>query len=236
MLIQGVQKTTVVDYPGYVACTIFTRGCNYKCPYCHNPSLVIDDNNQSLSIEEVLTFLNKRKGLLDGVCISGGEPLLQPDLKEFIGKVKAMGYLIKLDTNGSLPDKLKELMDLGLLDYIAMDIKHTPDDYNRAIGMTQININGVNQSIKYLMESGVEYEFRTTVVKGIHEPKDFTYISHWISGAKAYYIQNYKQPESCVADFTNSNQHLESFTVDELECIKNHIKNNVPNVVLRNIN
>ena len=166
MNIQGLQKLTLLDYPGRVACTVFLAGCNFRCPFCHNASLVthIDPAND-ISREEVLAFLKKRQGILDGVCITGGEPLLSPDLETFMDKVKEMGYLIKLDTNGSNVNRLKYLADRKLIDYVAMDIKNVPEKYGMTIGIKEYNPENVIQSVEYLISGAVPYEFRTTVVR-----------------------------------------------------------------------
>lgn len=192
MIIQGLQKLTLLDYPGKVACTIFTAGCNFRCPFCHNASLVIDTSaNETIPEEEIFRFLTKRQGILDGVCISGGEPLIQDGIEEFIRQIKEMGYDVKLDTNGSFPDKLIRLVEAGLIDYVAMDIKNSQEHYGRTIGIEDYDIGDVHRSVKYLMSGKVPYEFRTTVVREFHQRSDFASIGRWIRGAREYYLQQF---------------------------------------------
>ena len=192
MIIQGLQKLTLLDYPGKVACTIFTAGCNFRCPFCHNASLVIDTSaNETIPEEEIFRFLTKRQGILDGVCISGGEPLIQDGIEEFIRQIKETGYDVKLDTNGSFPDKLIRLVDAGLIDYVAMDIKNSQEHYGRTIGIEDYDIRDVHRSVKYLMSGKVPYEFRTTVVREFHQRSDFASIGRWIRGAREYYLQQF---------------------------------------------
>lgn len=192
MIIQGLQKLTLLDYPGKVACTIFTAGCNFRCPFCHNASLVIDTSaNETIPEEEIFRFLTKRQGILDGVCISGGEPLIQDGIEEFIRQIKEMGYDVKLDTNGSFPDKLIRLVEAGLIDYVAMDIKNSQEHYGRTIGIEDYDIRDVHRSVKYLMSGKVPYEFRTTVVREFHQRSDFASIGRWIRGAREYYLQRF---------------------------------------------
>lgn len=193
MKIGGYQKLTLIDYPGKIATTVFTVGCSFKCPFCHNPELVIKSEFLPWEgvEEEFFQHLEKRKGKLDGVCITGGEPTIQPDIIEFIEKIKNMGYLVKLDTNGTRPDVLKKLYDLKLLDFVATDIKNAPERYNDTVGL-KANMENVKKSVAMIMNSGVPYEFRTTVVPGIHREKDFDAIADWIDGADAYYLQEYR--------------------------------------------
>ena len=194
MQIGGFQKMTMLDYPGKIAATVFTYGCNLRCPFCHNASLVIDEN-QLFSEDEILSYLDNRKKILDGVCISGGEPMLQADLFDFIKKIKSMGYLVKLDTNGTFPTKLKEAIDQGLIDYVAMDIKNCREKYaltaGRRCDSSEFDIEKIEKSVEILMSSGIDYEFRTTVTRELHTPEDFVKIGEWIKGAKRYYIQNF---------------------------------------------
>ena len=188
MNISGLQKMTLLDFPGKVACTVFLAGCNYRCPYCHNAEL-LDGNTQALmSREEFLSFLSKRKGLLDGVCISGGEPTLSAGLKDFIREIKAMGFAVKLDTNGSRPAVLKELVEAGLLDYVAMDIKNCPARYAETCGLSKVDLTAVEESAAFLMGSEVASEFRTTVVRELHTPQDMVSMGRWLtelSGGKS---------------------------------------------------
>lgn len=192
MNISGFQKMTLLDFPGVVACTLFTSGCNFRCPFCHNASLVTHiDNSIRYSEEEVLEYLEKRKGVLDGVCITGGEPLLQGDIAEFLGKIKEMGYLIKLDTNGSFPEKLASLVEMGLVDYVAMDIKNSKEKYAETTGKADLDISAIEKSVSFLMSGKVDYEFRTTVVKELHSEEDIENIALWLKGAKKYFLQNF---------------------------------------------
>ncbi len=189
MKVLGLQKLTLLDYPGYVACTIFTGGCNFKCPFCQNTSLVNYDE-KDLGENNILEFLRQRKPYLDAVCISGGEPTIQKDLKDFIKKVKKLGYLIKLDTNGTNPTLIKELIEDKLIDYVAMDIKNSKEKYNQTIGLNY-DINLIEKSINLLLENTMDYEFRTTVVKDFHDDDDFKKIACWIKGAKKYVLQQF---------------------------------------------
>ncbi len=192
MNIQGLQKLTLLDYPGKVACTIFFAGCNFRCPFCHNASLVTHiDPEENIPREEVLAFLRKRAGILDGVCITGGEPLLAPDLEAFIREIKALGYEVKLDTNGSNAEKLKHLVKAGIIDYVAMDIKNSPEKYGMTIGIEGYEMSNVMQSAAFLMEGHVPYEFRTTVVREFHKREDFEAIGQWLEGADRYYLQSF---------------------------------------------
>ncbi|MBO5356628.1 MAG: anaerobic ribonucleoside-triphosphate reductase activating protein [Clostridia bacterium] len=227
MLIGGFQKMTMLDYPGKVACTIFTYGCNFRCPFCHNATLVIDEA-ELFSEDEILAYINKRKGILDGVCISGGEPLLQPDIFEFISKIKETGLLVKLDTNGSYPDKLKEAIDRGLIDYVAMDIKTSKENYSRVCDVN-VKIEDIEKSVQILLENKVDYEFRTTVVREMHTREDFEKISSWIKGAKRYFLQCFKDNENLIGN------NLSAYTASELESFLEVLKCNINEVSLRGV-
>ena len=190
MRIDGLQKMTLLDYPGRVACTLFTAGCNFRCPFCHNAPLVTRlDPAPAYTEEEILAFLQKRKGLLDGVAITGGEPLLQPDALSFIEKIKSLGYPFKLDTNGSFPDKLQTLVENGLIDYVAMDIKNTKEKYPATAGIPVSLMPQIEKSVAFLLSGKIDYEFRTTVTAEFHEINDFSEIGKWIRGAKRYFLQ-----------------------------------------------
>lgn len=192
MTIKGLAKLTLLDYPGRVACTVFTGGCNFKCPFCHNASLVARAGElPTIPESEFFELLNKRKGVLDGVCITGGEPLLMPDIADFIGRIKECGYSVKLDTNGSFPERLEGLLSLGIVDYVAMDIKNSPEKYPITVGVPAFDMTPVYDSVALLMNSGIPYEFRTTVVRELHEEEDFERIGEWIKGAKGYFIQSF---------------------------------------------
>ncbi len=186
----GFQKLTVLDYPGHVACIIFTKGCNFRCPFCHNALLVENDDEQIYNEDEIIAFLEKRKKVLDGVCITGGEPLLHKELKAFLKKVKAMGYDVKLDTNGSFPERLRELVEAGLVDYVAMDIKNTFEKYSQTAG-ADVDTDKIKESIEFLLKGTVNYEFRTTVTDELHTASDIENIARSISGAEKYFIQNF---------------------------------------------
>ncbi len=189
MQIGGLQKMTLLDYPGRVACTVFLPGCNFRCPFCHNAPLVLGPGER-LDEQALFAFLEKRRGLLDGVAVTGGEPLLQPELETFLRRIKALGYPIKLDTNGSFPNRLRGLLEEGLVDYIAMDIKNCREKYDRTAGAA-VHFDDVAQSAALLLEGRVPYEFRTTVVEELHEPEDFEKIGVWLSGAEHYYLQGF---------------------------------------------
>lgn len=192
MNIQGLQKLTLLDYPGKMACTIFTAGCNLRCPFCHNSRLVINPENRSeYSDEEIFTFLKKRVGVLDGVAITGGEPLLQNDIEDFIGRVRELGYSVKLDTNGTFPDKLRSLVEKGLVDYIAMDIKNSPELYAETVGISGYDISKIKESIAFLLEGKVNYEFRTTVVREFHSVFGMNSLGEMIKGAKRHFLQGF---------------------------------------------
>lgn len=200
MKICGLQKTTLLDYPGHVAATLFTGGCNFRCPFCHNSELLGNDAPASYSENEIFDFLKHRKGMLEGVVITGGEPTLQPDLKDFIAKIRQMGYLIKLDTNGYRPDILKELCSEGFIDYVAMDIKTCRDWYPVVAGIPSLQIDRIDESIRFLKDCGIPYEFRTTVVSELHTAEDFKKIGPWIAGCPNYYLQNFTDSGNVLED------------------------------------
>ncbi len=192
MHIAGFQKITLLDFPGKVACTVFTAGCNLRCPFCHNASLVTHiDAQASFSQEEILAYLDKRRGMLDGVCITGGEPLLQKDIAAFIRRIKALGLLVKLDTNGTLPEELRAMIDEGLLDYVAVDIKHTPERYAEVVGIENFDVTPIQKTVALLAEGRVPYEFRTTVVREFHDVKDIEQMTRLLDGAPRYFLQTF---------------------------------------------
>lgn len=230
MKICGLNKTTLLDYPGKVACTIFVGGCNFRCPFCHNSSLVLDAASQpKISQEEIFTFLKRRRGILEGVCITGGEPTLYPELSEFFKKIRNLGYMIKLDTNGSHPEVLKKLAADGLVDKIAMDIKTSPEHYSLLTGIATPDMDAIKESVSYLLEGNVDYEFRTTAVKELHSEQDFIEIAQWLKGAKAYYLQAYKDSEEVIKP------GFSSFTLEELEHFKDILKEYISLVEIRGI-
>lgn len=200
MQIHGFNKTTLLDYPRHLAATIFIGGCNMRCPFCHNASLVINPASQPIiPEEEVLTYLTKRSKVLEGVCISGGEPTLYSDLPAFIKEIKAIGLKVKLDTNGSNPAMLKLLVEEHLIDYVAMDIKNSKEKYSLSAGMENYNIGKISESVAYLLSSPVDYEFRTTIVREHHTEQDILSIGKWLKGAKAYYLQSYQDSGDILA-------------------------------------
>lgn len=200
MIIAGLQKMTLLDFPGRVACTVFLQGCNFRCPFCHNSDLLERKGRDTIPVEELLDFLKKRQGLLDGVCITGGEPTLQPDLEDLIRHIKALGYPVKLDTNGSRPDVLKHLAGEGLIDYVAMDIKNSPEEYPATAGITRLD--GVEESIRFLMSGSVDYEFRTTVVRELHSVESIHAMADWLLSlapeyrVKRFFLQSYVDRDS----------------------------------------
>ena len=225
MLIAGLNKTTLLDYPGRVAATIFTGGCNFRCPFCHNGDLVLKPSSlEMISEEEVLSFLQKRKNVLKGVCITGGEPTLQADLRDLIRKIKEIGYEVKLDTNGYLPDVLKTLLDEELLDYVAMDIKSSKEKYRLVAGLENMDIGRIERSMELLKNSGISYEYRTTVVKGLHASEDILEIGKWIEKQPfaGYYLQTYKENEKSILNLSSPRTELfASFTKEEMQAMAN---------------
>lgn len=217
MKISGFDKLTLLNYPDKVACTIFTSGCNLRCPFCHNSGLVTNNYNE-ISFDSIYEYLKKRIGILDGVCITGGEPLIHADIKDYIKKIKDLGYLVKIDTNGCNPKLLKELIDLKLVDYIAMDIKNIYSKYDITSGV-KVNIDNIKKSISIIENSGIEYEFRTTIVKEFHSTQDIKEILSYISSNSNYYIQNFKNSNDVF------NRNLSSFSEKELVEMKNKINN-----------
>ena len=214
MQICSLIKLSLNDYPGKMACTLFTGGCNLRCPFCHNGPLVLENPAPEVTEEEFFAFLKKRSGILDGVCISGGEPLLQPDIEAFIRKVKDLGYAVKLDTNGTLPDKLIALCEAGLIDYVAMDIKNTKEKYAMTVGFESFNLTNVEKSVDYLLLGKVDYEFRTTLVREFHTPQDIVGIGQWISGAKRYFMTPFRDGETVIQSGLHApeNADLEAFS------------------------
>lgn len=202
MNIAGLQKMTLLDYPGKVACTVFLGGCNFRCPFCHNSSLLSASAPEEMTPEQLLSFLKKRQGLLDGVCITGGEPTLSPDLGNLLEQIKALDFSVKLDTNGTNPRMLKELVRAGLIDYVAMDIKNSPRRYPQTAGIPGLAMEKIEESMAFLLTGSLEYEFRTTVVDELHSDADFTEIGLWLQKlapdhkAKRFFLQCYRDTES----------------------------------------
>lgn len=197
MKISGLQKMTLLDYPGKVACTVFLQGCNFRCPFCHNSDLLGAAGPEGITQEALLAFLKKRQGLLDAVCITGGEPTLQNDLPQLIREIKELGYLVKLDTNGTRPEVVKALAEEKLIDYVAMDIKNSPARYPETAGASNLDFSKLEQTMAFLMSGGVDYEFRTTVVNELHDAQDMKEIGVWLQSlsggkkAKRLYLQSY---------------------------------------------
>ena len=201
MEIKGLQKLTLLDYPGKVACTVFTGGCNFRCPFCQNSDLVISPKlNPSIVEDEVLHLIEKRRGMMDGICISGGEPLMQEDLVEFIGKCRSLGALVKLDTNGYLVEKLRGIIENKLVDYIAMDVKAAPENYGKLVGIKDFDVSPILKSVELIKQSGIEHEFRTTVVGDMHTERDFQLIGEWLAGEQHYYLQKFVDSGALIED------------------------------------
>lgn len=227
MQIYGLNKTTLLDYPEHVAATLFTGGCNFRCPFCHNGELVIcPDTQPMISEEEIFDFLKKRKGILQGVCITGGEPTLQKDLPDFIRRVKEKGYLVKLDTNGYRPEIIEELLGDKLLDYIAMDIKSSQSGYAKATGV-DIDVSKITHSAECIRQSGVPYEFRTTVVKQLHTTETFEEIGEWLGGSMAYYLQQFQDRETVLC------KDMSPCTQEEMEGFAGILRKTMLNVGIR---
>ncbi len=221
MKIKGLQKLTLLDYPEKMACTVFLAGCNFRCPFCHNASLVTKIDEDYIDEEDFFSFLNKRKGILNGVCITGGEPTLYPDLENFIRRIKDMGFLVKLDTNGYNPDILIDLVNKGLIDYVAMDIKNSKEKYAKTAGLSSLDISRIEKSVDFLLSGAVPYEFRTTVVKELHNEEDMKNISQWIENADRYFLQSFQDSGDLLENGysgydENSMQYLLKITKERL--------------------
>ena len=227
----GLQKLTLLDYPGKVACTLFTRGCNFRCPFCHNASLVVRPEEQKMyDNAEILAFLRKRLGVLDGVAITGGEPTLMAGLYDFISQVKEMGYDVKLDTNGTRPDLLRRLVIDGLVDYVAMDIKNSPEKYAYTCGLPEgYDLSKIEESKNFLMEGRVDFEFRTTVAKPFHDENDFIKIGEWLKGSEKYFLQQFKDSGDIIG------QEISSYNDMEMEKFLTLLLPFVPNAQLRGV-
>ncbi len=200
MKISGLQKLTTLDFPGKIACTAFTHGCPFRCGFCHNAALVTDAEPESIELKEIFAYLQKRRGIIDGVAVTGGEPLMQPGLLDFLRRVKDMGYLVKLDTNGAYPGRLRACLEAGVVDYVAMDIKNSPEKYAATCGLPHVDMEAIRQSIELIMHSGVDYEFRTTAVKELHSDADFEAMGELIKGAKRYFIQLFVDSGGLIGD------------------------------------
>lgn len=230
MKIHGFQSLTLLDYPGKVACTVFLGGCNFRCPFCQNTGLVLAPEREAVvPMEEVMGVLRKRRGMLDGVCITGGEPTLTSDLREFILRVRELGYLVKLDTNGYRPEVLENLLAEGLLDYVAMDIKSSPENYARVAGLPGLDLQRIRRSVELLMEAGVDYEFRTTVAQGLHTREDIEAIGRWLQGCRRYFLQNYRESEQVMMPV------FAGFSREQLENFRRLLLEYIPQVGIRGV-
>ena len=231
MLVSGLQKLTLLDYPGQVACTVFTGGCNFRCPFCHNAPLVLPEMlSEDITADEVLSFLKKRKGVLDGVAVTGGEPLIHPELDAFLAEIRELGFKIKLDTNGSCPEHLVRLIEAGLIDRVAMDIKNSPVLYGKTIGIPDYDLAKVNITKDYLLSGAVDYEFRTTVVKGLHTRESLIDAAKWIAGAKEYYLQQFKDSGRLI-----EGAGLSAFDEKEMHDLADAVSAYVPSVSVRGV-
>ncbi len=227
--ISGMQKLTLLDYPGKTACLLFTQGCNFRCPFCHNKDLLKNEQASKIEKNEIFDYLKKRRGLIDGVCISGGEPLLQEDIEEFIKEIKEMGFLVKLDTNGSNPLKLKRLIEQKLVDYIAMDIKNDFLKYDETVGISKLNTQKIKESIEIIENSKIDYEFRTTVVKQLHSLVELEKICKYLGPKVNYCIQNYQNCNTVLK------RGLTGFEKEELLGMYEKLKPFCPHIMLRGI-
>ena len=226
MLLKGLQKLTLLDYPGKMAATVFAGGCNFRCPFCHNASLVVGKRlkeTPSVSEEDFFAFLKKRQGLLEGVCVSGGEPTLYRDLIPFLNNIKELGYLVKLDTNGYRPEVLKEAVRGGYVDYVAMDIKNSKESYQKTVGLEKFDIKPIEESVDFLMSGTVDFEFRTTLVRQLHTERDMYSIATWLRGDEKYFLQSFIDSGDLLSDRLSGYDKKE--TEDLLKLIKVHVKN-----------
>ena len=226
MIIKGLQKLTLLDFPGRIACTVFTGGCNMRCPFCHNGGLATGEGGEDISVEELLSFLDSRAGRLSGVCVSGGEPTLQSDLADLLSAIKARGLAVKLDTNGTNPDMLKSLIDSGLIDYVAMDIKNSPEMYTLTAGLEETErsarlVDNIRRSAAILMEGGVDFEFRTTLVKELHSEQDMHEIGKWLRGGEKFFLQSYRDEGDIIMPGLSA--HTPERTRELLEILKTYI-------------
>lgn len=235
MLICGIQKLSLLDYPEKLAATIFTGGCNFRCPFCHNASLVTELSScDPIPADDVFDFLNKRIGKLDGVCITGGEPLLHNDIDDFIRKVRELGFLVKLDTNGTFPERLKRLLDEDLLDYVAMDIKNSVEKYPMTVGVPDFDISPVLSSVELLKNCSIPYEFRTTLIKGFHTDDDIRSIGKLVQGAQRHFLQNFEDTGNLVG-FLNTREKIEmsGFSRQEIEHFQDILASFVSKAAIR---
>ncbi|WP_101723610.1 anaerobic ribonucleoside-triphosphate reductase activating protein [Eggerthella timonensis] len=242
MRIAGLQKLTLLDYPGKTAATVFTPGCNFRCPFCHNADLVTGGaahettagasaSADAISLDEFFAFLSKRQGLLDGVCISGGEPLLQPGIEDFCARVRELGYTVKLDTNGSFPDRLRALVKAGLVDCVAMDVKNAPERYAETVGVPAFDLAPVQASLDFLLTGTVPYEVRTTVVRELHTADDLHALAAWVQGVQAWHLQSFIDAESVLG----GTGRFHAWDPDDLRALLPELQRLVPTVALRGV-
>lgn len=230
MIIKGLQKTTLLDYPGKVACTVFAGGCNFRCPFCHNASIVLTPNlGENMSFDELFAFLEKRRGVLEGVCITGGEPLLDDGVFGLMRRMRDMGLCVKLDTNGSFPDRLEYVIENRLVDYVAMDIKNSPAKYAATCGADNV-LDRVLRSVDILLDGRVDFEFRTTVVRELHAFEDFHAIGDWIRGARRYFLQSFKDSGDIIGG-----EQFSAYDTDDMEKILAIVREYIPSAQLRGI-
>lgn len=228
MNFHGLQKMTLLDFPSKVSCTLFTGGCNFRCPFCHNALLVTEPSKSDATPEEeILSFLKKRQGLLDGVCITGGEPLLYKELPEFLKKVRELGFAVKVDTNGSFPQRLEDIINQGLCDYVAVDIKNSREKYGKTVGLSDFDISPVEKTVELLKRNLVPYEFRTTVVKELHEISDIENIAKWIAPAENYFLQQFNDSGNLIG------RNLSAHLPETLEEMRKAASKYIPNVQIR---
>ncbi len=229
MLIKGLQKLTLLDFPDKLACTVFTGGCNFRCPFCHNASLVLPErmDKTAISEEDFFTFLRGRRGILEGVCVTGGEPTLMPDLPAFLSRIREMGYAVKLDTNGSRPAVLRAVVEAGLVDYVAMDIKNSLPRYGETVGIPAFDTTAVEESMDFLLGGPLPYEFRTTLVRGLHTPADMAMLGKRIAGAEKYFLQTFRDSGDLVGDCAGG------LSPRETEAMLEQIRVYVPNAQIR---
>lgn len=223
MTIKGLQKLTLLDFPTRLAATVFLGGCNMRCPFCHNASLVLGSGGENITEKAFFDFLESRVGKLSGVCITGGEPTLYPELVTFINKIRELGFAVKLDTNGTNPDMLEDLIRSGALDYVAMDIKNSKEKYPLTSGICDLNTSKIERSVEILLSGGLDYEFRTTLVKELHTLSDMEKIGKWIAGARAYFLQGFVDSGELISDTFSA--HDTKTVAEFLRAVKVYVPN-----------
>lgn len=230
MKILGLQKMTLLDFPGKVACTVFIGGCNLRCPFCHNASLVTGkDEPEPFSQEEILSFLRSRRNILDGVAVTGGEPLLYEETLDFLREIRTLGLAVKLDTNGCFPERLERVVRSGLAEYVAMDIKNAPDAYAETVGCPHLDLNPIRQSVEFLLSGAVDYEFRTTVVAEFHTADRIARLADWICGARRYYLQNFVDSGKLIDENMHGLDHA------SMEFLLKIVRKKIPGAELRGV-